>query len=89
MVSGKDLGSPDRHSGGKTILARMVAILVILSVSRECISILNIFYKKVFRSTPPRRGDRLILVSRGPVKSQIRYSTSTGIESTQTVQLQY
>ena len=33
---------------------------------------LNIFYKKVFRSTPPRRGDRLILVSRGPVKSQIR-----------------
>ena len=46
---------------GKIILARMAAILAILSVSRECIGILNIFYKKVFRSAPLRRGDRLIL----------------------------
>ena len=50
----------------------MAAILAILSVSRECIGILNISYKKVFRSAPPRRRDRLILVLRGPVKSQIR-----------------
>ena len=62
----------------------MAAILAILSVSRECIGILNIFYKKVFRSTPPRRGDRLILVSRGPVKSQIPL-----VYSTVTVQIQY
>ena len=61
--------SPDRHRRGKTILARMAAILAILSVSRECIGILNIFYKKVFRSAPLRRGDRLILRSLGPVKS--------------------
>ena len=50
----------------------MVAILAILSVSRECIGILNIFYKKVFRSAPPRRGDTSILRSRELVKSQIR-----------------
>ena len=50
----------------------MAAILAILIVSRECIGILNISYKKVFRSAPPRRRDRLILVLRGPVKSQIR-----------------
>ena len=57
----------------------MAAILAILSVSRECIGILNIFYKKVFRSTPLRRGDTLILRSREPVKTQIRsvYSTDT------------
>ena len=73
----------------------MVAILAILIVSRECIGILNIFYKKVFRLAPPRRGDRLILVSRGPVKSQIRslYSTDTVQAqhrySTGTVQIQY
>ena len=68
----------------KKNLARMVAILAILSVSRECIGILNIFYKKVFRSTPPRHGDTLILRLRDPVKSQIQYRYSTD-----TVQIQY
>ena len=57
---------------GESILARMAGILAILSVSRECIGILNIFYKKVFRSTPLRRGETSILRSREPVKSQIR-----------------
>ena len=72
------------------ILARMAAILAILSVSRDCIGILNISYKKVFRSAPLRRGGRLILRSREPVKLQISYSsTSTGTvqkQSTHTVQ---
>ena len=72
MVSGKELGSLYQHRCEKKILARMAAILAILSVSRECIGILNIFYKKVFRSAPLRRGDTLILRSRDPVKSQIR-----------------
>ena len=54
-----------RHRFQKKILARLAAILVILSVSRECIDILNIFYKKVFHSAPLSRGDRLILRSRG------------------------
>ena len=69
----------------------MVAILAILSVSHECIGKLNIFYKKVFRSAPPRRGDRLILVSRGPVKSQIRsvYSTDTVLIQYRYSQVQY
>jgi len=72
MVSSKELGGPANDSVVKKNLARMAAILAILSVSRECIGILNIFYKKVFRSAPLRRGDRLILRSREPVKSQIR-----------------
>ena len=57
MVSSKELGREYHDKGPKKILARMVAILAILSVSRECIGLLNIFYKKVFRSAPPRRGD--------------------------------
>ena len=50
--------------GSEKNLARLAAILAILSVSRECIGILNIFYKNVFRSTPPRHRDRLILGSK-------------------------
>ena len=68
VVSSKELGSLFNDSIRKN-LALMAAILTILSVSRECIGILNIFYKKVFRSAPLRRGDRLILRSLGPVKS--------------------
>ena len=64
----------------------MAAILAILSVSRECIGILNIFYKKVFRSAPLRRGDTTILRSRDPVKSQIRSIYSTCIHC---IQIQY
>ena len=84
MVSSKELGSLYKGILRKKNLARMVAILAILSVSRECIGILNIFYKTVFRSTPPRHGDTSILRSREPVKSQIRPAYSTD-----TVQLQY
>ena len=72
VVSLKDLGVKFHDSGNKTILARLAAILAILSGSRECIGRLKMFYKKVFRSTPPRHGDTLILTSREPVKSQIR-----------------
>ena len=60
-------------------LARLAAILAILSVSRECIGILNISYKKVFRSAPLKRGDRLILRSREPVKSQIQYMCTVSV----------
>ena len=72
VVSGKELGAPVNEIATKKNLARLAAILAILSVSRECIGILNIFYKKVFRSAPLRRGDRLILRSREPV--MIRFS---------------
>ena len=77
-------GQPISKLAHKKILARMAAILAILSVSRECIGILNIFYKKVFRSAPLRRGDTSILRSREPVKSQIR-----SVYSTEAVQIQY
>ena len=75
-----------RHRFQKKILARLAAILTILSVSRECIDILNMFYKNVFRSTPPRHGDTSILRSRELVKSQIRSVYSKG---NVTVQMQY
>ena len=41
--------------------SKTVAKMLFLSVSRESIGILTISRKKVFRSTPPSRGDRLIL----------------------------
>ena len=44
--------------------SKTVAKMLFLSVSRESISILTIFRKNVFRSTPPSRGDRLILRSK-------------------------
>ena len=72
MVSSKELGSGFHDKGPKKILARMAAIGAILSVSRECIGIMNIFYKTVFRSTPPSHGDTLILRSRDPMKSKNR-----------------
>ena len=44
--------------------SKTVAKMLFLSVSRESIGILTISRKKVFRSTPPSRGDRLILRSK-------------------------
>ena len=41
--------------------SKTAAKMLFLSVSRESIGILTISRKKVFRSTPPSRGDRLIL----------------------------
>ena len=41
--------------------SKTVAKMLFLSVSRESIGILTISRKNVFRSTPPSRGDRLIL----------------------------
>ena len=41
--------------------SKTVAKMLFLSVSRESIGILTISRKKVFRSTPPSRGDRFIL----------------------------
>ena len=46
MVSSKELGIEFKARCGKKILARLAAIGAILSVSRKCIGILNIFYKK-------------------------------------------
>ena len=44
--------------------AKTVAKMLFLSVSRESIGMLTISRKKVFRSTPPSRGDTLILRSK-------------------------
>ncbi len=44
--------------------SKTAAKTLFLSVSRESIGILTIFIKNVFRSTPPSRGDRLILRSK-------------------------
>ena len=44
--------------------SKTVAKMLFLSVSRESIGILTISRKTVFRSTPPSRGDRLILKSK-------------------------
>ena len=44
--------------------SKTVAKMSFLSVSRESIGMLAISRKKVFRSTPPSRGDRLILRSK-------------------------
>ena len=44
--------------------SKTVAKMLFLSVSHESIGILTISRKKVFRSTPPSRGDRLILRSK-------------------------
>ena len=44
--------------------SKTVAKMLFLSVSRESIGILTISRKNVFRSTPPSRGDRLILRSK-------------------------
>ena len=44
--------------------SKTVAKMLFLSVSRKSIGILTISRKKVIRSTPPSRGDRLILRSK-------------------------
>ena len=44
--------------------SKTVAKMLFLSVSHESIGNITIFRKNVFRSTPPSRGDRLILRSK-------------------------